>query len=61
MGLTISEVVKGDKISFINNRGQLIEAKCTGVTHKDLIHFMYYKGDCPMAGMIGRDYVTKLD
>jgi hypothetical protein len=54
------EVVKGDKIVIHNDDGTLKLAKCTGVTHGNLIHFMYHTEDgCPVAGMVGRSFVEK--
>jgi hypothetical protein len=56
------EVVKGDKIIIHNKDGTSKFAKCTGVTHGNLIHFMYNTGEgYPVAGMVGRDFVEKVN
>lgn len=52
---------KGDKIK-INSEEEIIYAKCTGITHENIVHFIYHTEDgCPMAGMVGSDYVEKVD
>lgn len=55
-------VVKGDKILIYKEGGSTKLAKCTGITHKNLIHFMYYtENGCPVAGTVGRGFVEKFN
>lgn len=57
----VENISKGDKITFQSENGETITAKCTGVTHKNLIHYGYKKEDgTPIAGFIGRDNVKKV-
>lgn len=56
------EITKGNKILIHSKDGTKKQpAKCTGVTHGNLIHFMYTENGCPVAGMVGRSFVEKVD
>lgn len=58
----MEEVVDGDKIAIRSKDGTIVFAKCTGVTHANLIHFMYEdENGNPRAGMVGRNNVDKVD
>ncbi|MNB99084.1 hypothetical protein D3C75_463500 [compost metagenome] len=57
----MKEIEKGDTITFTLD-GEEIIAKCTGVTHKNLIHFYYKTGNgTPIAGTVGRSKAIKVD
>lgn len=53
------EVEKGDKIFIHREDGTKKPARCTGVTHGNLIHFMYKENGSPVAGTVGRNSVEK--
>ncbi|MFS1518585.1 hypothetical protein V1503_19290 [Bacillus sp. SCS-151] len=54
------DIKDGDQIVIHTEDEGDIVAKCTGVTHTNLIHYMYYtKNNCPVAGFVGSEWVEK--
>lgn len=54
------DIKKGDRIIIHTEENGDIHAKCTGVTHDNLIHFMYHtKNNCPIAGCVGSQWAEK--
>lgn len=55
------DIKKGDQIVIHTEDEGDIFAKCTGVTHNNLIHYMYYtESGCPVAGFVGSKWVEKV-
>ncbi|MDX8362434.1 hypothetical protein [Cytobacillus sp. IB215316] len=54
------QIKEGDKIIIRTEEEGDIHAKCTGVTHNNLVHYMYEKDGCPVAGFVGSLWVEKV-
>lgn len=56
-----NEIQEGDKIVIRMDNEADIYAKCTEVTHGDIVHFMRYQKDgSPVAGFVKSQWVEKV-
>lgn len=59
--VVMGEVGKGDQIVIHTEDDGDIFARCTGVTHNNLVHYMREEDGCPIAGFVGRQWVDKVN
>ena len=56
------EISKGDKIAIYTEDEGIISAICTGITHKNVVHYKFVDKDgIRGAGFVSRDFVKKVE